>query len=169
MIHDAQQHAYEWHDMAMRAHQNVAEMSEEGIRRMFHTAVLNYWTQLKRFKHSGHVRDIWKDEITVTRDDEEVAVVRDSMSLAELGKLRFNSETTTGGELDPTTGKMTQARERPTSLKIQESAHVLDQLDKVANRLQFDANAKEERDRYGSVKVDEDDDHHGVEVPVDAD
>jgi hypothetical protein len=160
MIHDAQQHAYQWHDMAMRSHQNVAEMSEEGIRRMFHTAVLNYWTQLKRFKHSGHVENIWFEEITA---------VRGGTKLDDLGKLRFKSETTTGGELDPNTGQMTQARERPLSLEIEESARVLDQLDKVANALQFDANAKEERERYGSVTVDEDDDHHGVEVPVDAD
>jgi hypothetical protein len=158
MIHDAQQHAYEWHDMAMRQHQNVAEMSKEGIKRMYHTAVLNYWKQLERFSGSSHVRGIW---------DEDIDGV--GMALDDLGQLRFKTEQVEGGDLDPTTGQMTQARERPMSLTIPQSTRVLDQLDRVANSLQFDAQAKEERPRYGSVKVDEDDDHHGVEVPVDAD
>jgi hypothetical protein len=158
MIHDAQQHAYQWHDMAMRAHQNVADMSEEGIQRMYFTAVMNYWKQLERFSGSSHVRDIW----TVTI--EEVG-----LALEDLREVRFKSETTQGGDLDPSTGQMTQARDRPWSLEIEQSTRVLDQLDRVANALQFDAQAKEERPRYGSVKVDEDDDHHGVEVPVDAD
>jgi hypothetical protein len=157
MIHDAQEHAYQWHDMAMRAHQNVADMSEEGIRRMFHTAVLNYWKQLERFKRSSHVRDLWyKDEI------EEVG---EESTLEDMREMRFKSETIQGGDFDPRSGQVTQTRERPSSLTIRQSTAVLDKLDQVANRLQFDAQAKEERPRYGAIEVDEDDDHHGVEVP----
>jgi len=157
MIHDAQEHAYQWHDMAMRAHQNVADMSEEGIRRMFHTAVLNYWKQLERFKRSSHVRELWhRDEITA---------VGEGTTLDDLGALRFKSETIQGGDFDPRSGKVTQTRERPSSLTIRQSTAVLDKLDKVANSLQFDAQAKEDRPRYGAIEVTEDDDHHGVEVP----
>ncbi len=158
MIHDAQQHAYQWHDMSMREHQNVADMSSEGIRRMYHTAVLNYWKQLERFSSSSHVADIWHETIDGV-----------GRSLARLGELRFKTETVEGGDLDPDSGQLTQARERPLSLSIEESTYCLDQLDKVANALQFDAQAKEERPRYGSVEVGPDDDHHGVEVPTDAD
>jgi hypothetical protein len=160
MIHDAQEHAYQWHDMAMRAHQNVADMSEEGIRRMFHTAVLNYWKQLERFKRSSHVRELWH------RD--EIKAVGKETTLDDLGALRFKSETIQGGDFDPRNGKVTQTRERPSSLTIRQSTAVLDKLDKVANSLQFDAQAKEDRPRYGAIEVTEDDDHHGVEVPESA-
>jgi hypothetical protein len=111
MIHDAQEHAYQWHDMAMRAHQNVAEMSEEGIRRMYFTAVMNYWKQLERFSGSSHVRDIWNENIAEGWD----------MSLEKLREVRFKSETTQGGDLNPNTGQMTQARKRPWSLEIEQS------------------------------------------------
>jgi len=132
-------------------------MSEEGIRRMFHTAVLNYWKQLERFKRSSHVRELWyKDEI------EEVGK---ESTLEDMREMRFKSETIQGGDFDPRSGQVTQTRERPSSLTIRQSTAVLDKLDQVANRLQFDAQAKEERPRYGSIEVDEDDDHHGVEVP----
>ena len=159
MIHDAQEHAYQWHDMAMRAHQNVADMSEEGIRRMFHTAVLNYWKQLERFKRSSHVRDLWYEDIE--QIDKE-------LSLEDMREMRFKSETIQGGDFDPRSGQVTQTRERPSSLTIRQSTAVLDKLDQVANRLQFDAQAKEERPRYGAIEVTEDDDHHGVEVPESA-
>ena len=157
MIHDAQEHAYQWHDMAMRTHQNVADMSEEGIRRMFHTAVLNYWKQLERFKRSSHVRELWYQD--------EIEEVGKESTLEDMREMRFKSETIQGGDFDPRSGQVTQTRERPSSLTIRQSTAVLDKLDQVANRLQFDAQAKEERPRYGSVEVDEDDDHHGVEVP----
>lgn len=157
MIHDAQEHAYQWHDMAMRAHQNVADMSEEGIRRMFHTAVLNYWKQLERFKRSSHVRELWYQD--------EIEEFGKESTLEDMREMRFKSETIQGGDFDPRSGQVTQTRERPSSLTIRQSTAVLDKLDQVANRLQFDAQAKEERPRYGAIEVDEDDDHHGVEVP----
>jgi len=143
--------------MAMRAHQNVADMSEEGIRRMFHTAVLNYWKQLERFKRSSHVRELWYQD--------EIEEFGKESTLEDMREMRFKSETIQGGDFDPRSGQVTQTRERPSSLTIRQSTAVLDKLDQVANRLQFDAQAKEERPRYGAIEVDEDDDHHGVEVP----
>jgi len=143
MIHDAQEHAYQWHDMAMRAHQNVADMSEEGIRRMFHTAVLNYWKQLERFKRSSHVRELWYQD--------EIEEVGKESTLEDMREMRFKSETIQGGDFDARSGQVTQTRERPSSLTIRQSTAVLDKLDQVANSLQFDAQDKEERPRYGAI------------------
>lgn len=155
MIHDAQQHAYQWHDQAMRAHQGVSELDDEGIKRMFHTAVLNYWTQLKRFRKSSHIQDIWNDSIPGCAE----------RSLAELGELRFETKTVTGGDFDPRTGHIQASREHPRTMTVRESTAVLDQLDQVANALQFDAQAKEERPTAGWVEADAE---NGVEVPEDA-
>ena len=124
---------------------------------MFHTAVLNYWKQLERFKRSSHVRELWYQD--------EIEEFGKESTLEDMREMRFKSETIQGGDFDPRSGQVTQTRERPSSLTIRQSTAVLDKLDQVANRLQFDAQAKEERPRYGAIEVDEDDDHHGVEVP----
>lgn len=157
MIHDAQEHAYQWHEKALQAHQGVAQADREAIRRMFHTAVLNYWTQLRRHSDNKHARDLWTEPV-ITGDGEIDA-------LKDLGGIRFETERSGEGHFDPETGEVVGQTVRPASLSIEQSAEALDQLDRVANALSFDAAAKEERPRYGAVEAE---DGEGVEVPEDA-
>jgi len=160
MIHDAQEQAYRWHDMAMRAHQGVTDADRETIRRRFHTAVMNYWKCLERHSRSSHVRQFWRGRGLIPTPGGG-----DDMTLAELGGQRFETERIDGGGFDHESGEVEGAEQQAKALSIRQSAAALEALDRVANALAFDAQAKEERPRSTPVEAE---DGEGVEVPEDA-
>lgn len=155
MIHDAQARAYQLHYLVLQAHQGVTDVDRERLRREFHTAVMNYWKQLERFSHNSHAKQFWDNQVIFERGGQGV-------TLRDLGRLRLRTTTEHVETESPDTGPTVETRQQPVTMTEAESIEVLTALDRVANALEFDASAKNERPRYGAVEADEED---GVYVP----
>lgn len=63
IVHDAQEHAFRWHEVCLRVHQGVSDVEPDVAARMYHTAVLNLWKQLERFRDQSTAKDLWNEPV----------------------------------------------------------------------------------------------------------
>ncbi|MFD1515707.1 hypothetical protein [Halomarina rubra] len=133
LIHDAQEYAYKWHEVCLRVHQGVADVDPDLATRMFHSAVLNYWTQMRRFSEEPRVKGQWEDEALWEDGEEDV-------TLSDIGdRYRFASTTEQLSEYDVAGGEDVQTESMPVCLSVGQSTRLLDKLDNIAHTLAFDA------------------------------
>jgi hypothetical protein len=173
MVHRAQAQCANWLHQLRRAHQQQPESPDlDRAESEFHSAVMLYWEQIKRFRDRDHITDEWHEEAVVDLGDGE-------QPLEALASKRLDTVATREAARDPETNAVQQtASRRPWRLSPQQALSVYDQLDKCANELGFDAEPVQQRSIVEPVEVDpEDADDEGrspfaprpVEVPGDGD
>ncbi|WP_254544100.1 hypothetical protein [Halomarina pelagica] len=145
VIHDAQQYACRWHELCVRAHQGVApdDVPLEAARRMFHSAAINYWKQIERFKHESHIARAWSERVLWTEEDggDEISVTLD-----DIGEhYRFRTKTVTVDAGDITTGETPTTSDVAVCLTIEQATRLVEALDEMAHRLGFDASVQKVR------------------------
>ena len=63
ILHDAQENAYRWHEICLKVHHGVSDIEPQVAERMYHTAVLNLWKQLDRFRDEKTAKELWNQPI----------------------------------------------------------------------------------------------------------
>jgi hypothetical protein len=145
MVHAAQAEAINWTHQYRRAHQGATDADElERIRAELHAAVMLYWEQLSRFAGRKQIETAWADE-TVFGD----------VTLEDLRKYRFAASKNRESQYDPDSGSAEPTVvEEPWRLEPRQALAVLDQLNKCAHLLGFDASPKDTRDRFTIARED---------------
>jgi hypothetical protein len=170
MVHRAQAQCANWLHQLRRARQQQPDAPDiDRAHAEFHSAVMLYWEQIKRFRDRDHIEDEWHREAVVELDGEE-------QPLEALADRRLGTIATQQASRNPETNAVQQtATRRPWRLSPQQALAVYDQLDKCANSLGFDAEPVQQRSIVEPVEVDPDDetaskfDPQPVEVPADGD
>lgn len=135
MVHRAQANCANTLHRLRLVRQGVREGDGEAAARQFHSAVMLYWEQIKRFSAQSRIQEVWHDEgVVPLRGYEE------PQPLATLGEYRLHNEPRSKEVPDPETGGTTvKTVETAWYLKPPQALAVYDALDRLANELGFDA------------------------------
>jgi hypothetical protein len=149
MVHRAQAQCANWLHQLRRARQQQPDSPDiDRARAEFHSAVMMYWEQIKRFRDRDHISDKWHDEAVVDLGDGDEA-------LEALKDKRLDMVATRQTARSPETNAVRQTTSRrPWQLTPEQALDVYDQLDKCANALGFDAEPVQQRSIVEPVEVD---------------
>jgi hypothetical protein len=172
MIHRAQALASKWLYRFRRARKGHPDaVSEQRAESELHDAVMSYYEQIRRFRGRSKIKELWTAE-AVGNGDGWTDAQGNAITLEEIAKFRLQVQREERVESTRGTGKREVVEyQQPWVMTPQQSLWVMDQLDKCAHALGFDANAESD-DPLAEVEeaddVDGDGDEFGpnyVEVP----
>lgn len=139
MVHLAQSKCADWIYQLERSRQGVpGAPSAERARRELHSAVMLYWTQIRRFRHRDDIEKVWTDKPL------DKSRYRNT-TLDELGKLRLKEQATTELVWNDDRGREeTQQVREPYLMPPDLSLAAHDRLDECAQKLGFDAKPEDQ-------------------------
>jgi protein-disulfide isomerase-like protein with CxxC motif len=146
MVHRAQANCANTLHRLRLVRQGVRDGNSESLARQFHSAVMLYWEQIKRFSSQSRIQKVWHNEGVVALRGYDKA-----QPLARLGEYRLRNEPRSKEVPDPETGGTTvQTVETAWYLKPSKALAVYDALDRLANELGFDARPARQGDKTGA-------------------
>jgi len=158
MIHRAQALASKWLYRFRRARKGHPDaVSEQRAESELHDAVMSYYEQIRRFRGRSKIKQLWTEEAVGNGEGWTDRQGR-PVTLEDIGELRLHVQreervTSTRG-----TGRREVVEDRqPWVMKPQQSLWVMDQLDKCAHALGFDANAETDDPLAEVIQADDDD------------
>jgi len=155
MVHRAQASVANALHRLRLAHQEVRHTDErDELAREFHSAVLLYWEQIKRFSSEERIAELWHQQGVV-----KLSGYDDPQPLQRLAEYRLRSETHREEVPDPESGGTTVRQvSEAWHLSPRQALAVYDQLDRCANELGFDARPTRQAAETGAGAETEGDD-----------